>query len=102
MKKITAAQATVVVLRKTNNEGVSAQDWGLLSLIDKELGHRYYNKKSLQKDWNFPSKYHKRIIDAIDYTNKDELIKGVCGFHRKVRTFWLPEFAPDWAKSKDE
>ncbi len=97
MKKLTAAQATVIVLKRTENTGVSAQDWCLLSMIDEELGYRY-SEKCKKLGFTYPAKYAKKMIDAIDYSNKGELIKGVCGFERKVRTFWLPEYAPDWAK----
>lgn len=78
-----AADATVKVLRETDNPAVMAGDSFLLHTIATEMGWPH-------DCWLT----EKRVLDAIDRSNAGQLVKGISRSNRRRRIFYLPEHAP--------
>jgi len=67
-------------LRDTGNPGVISGDANLLHEIAEKLGWKHDSWRTEQ-----------RVLDAIDRTNRGELIKKFSSLYRRRRCFWLPE-----------
>ena len=77
--KPTVAQVAAEHLRATDNHGVISGDSHLLHEIAEKLGWEH-------DAW----RTEKRVLNAIERTNKGELIKAFTCVHRRRRSFWLP------------
>ncbi|MFI5297385.1 MAG: hypothetical protein ACHREM_04745 [Polyangiales bacterium] len=84
--------AAVEVLRETGNPAVMWGDEGLLHLIARRA-----ELKTCGRAW----KTSDRALANLT-RNHDGLIAGTTttGGGRRVRIFWLPEHAPEWARPR--
>lgn len=84
-KRRPAAICTVEILRETENQMVMAGDVYLLHMVAERCGIGHHGPET-----------QKRVLDAIDRTNHDHLIRAIVRVGRwHGRCFWIPEHAPE-------
>lgn len=91
MERISTAQHAADVLRETDNPAISYHDTGLVHCVAERCGIGHHGPDT-----------SRRVIAAIDRSNRGELLKGYVMEGRLTRTFWLPEYAPKRVKDAAE
>ncbi|QNN23541.1 hypothetical protein HED60_15070 [Planctomycetales bacterium ZRK34] len=83
----------IEVLRETDNPAVMWGDEGLLSMIAVRAGVSHVPGR-------LPTARTDKVLNALARTPGD-LVPALtkCCSNRDVRIFYLPEHAPDWAKT---